>query len=93
MICNAELCPNCFSVNISVQTVVFRRQFKKNRQFQAKLSVFEICPQNLCFDDKRFVLDDGIHTRAYFFILGILTDSYKQKRFKKILTKRKDSHR
>ena len=36
MICNAELCPNYFSVNVSVLAVVFRRQFSKNRQFQAK---------------------------------------------------------
>ena len=29
MICNAELCPNYFSVNVSVLAVVFRGQFSK----------------------------------------------------------------
>ena len=29
MICNAKLCPNCFSVNFSVLAVVFRQQFSK----------------------------------------------------------------
>ena len=29
-----------------------------------KIGTYEII--SLCFDDKRFVLDDGIHTIAYF---------------------------
>ena len=33
MICNAELCPNYFSVNVFVLAVVFRRQFSKNDNF------------------------------------------------------------
>ena len=37
MICNAELYPNYFSVNVSVLAVVFRRQISENRQFCAKL--------------------------------------------------------
>ena len=37
MICNAELCPNYFSVNVSVLAVVFRQQILKNRQFCLKL--------------------------------------------------------
>ena len=45
MNCNAKLCPNSFSVNVSVLAFVFRRQISKNRQFQAKLSVFEICDE------------------------------------------------
>ena len=40
MICNAELCPNYFSVNVSVLAVVFRQQFSKNRQFWLTMSVF-----------------------------------------------------
>ena len=40
---NVKLCPNYFPVNISVLAVVFRRQFLKNQQFQAKLSLFLIC--------------------------------------------------
>ena len=40
MICNAELCPNYFSVNVSVLTVVFRRQILKNQQFCLKIVGF-----------------------------------------------------
>ena len=40
VICNAELCPNYFSVNVSVVAVVFHQQFSKNRQFCLKLLVF-----------------------------------------------------
>ena len=40
LISNAKLRPYYFSVNLSVLAVVFRRQISKNRQFQAKLSVF-----------------------------------------------------
>ena len=38
--CNAQLCPNYFSVNVSVLAVVFHRQLSRNRQFQAKLLGF-----------------------------------------------------
>ena len=38
--CNAKLCSNYFSANVSVLVVVFRRQFLKNRPFQAKLLGF-----------------------------------------------------
>ena len=41
VICNAELCPNYFSVNVFVLAVVFRRQFLKNRQIWLKLSAFQ----------------------------------------------------
>ena len=34
--CNAESCPNYFSVNISILAVVFHRQISKNRQFCLK---------------------------------------------------------
>ena len=50
----------------------------------------------LCFDDKRFDLDDGIHALAYFrkdLRKKILKDDHKKKRFKKILTKRRDSYK
>ena len=48
------------------------------------------------FDDKRFVLNNGIHTLAYFH--KDLKNRFTQmiinkKRFKKILIKRKDSHK
>ena len=76
-----------------------RIQAKKN-----KLGTYEIEKISLsCFDDKRFVLNDGIHTLAYFhkdLKKQILTDDHKEKeilrdkkRFKKIFIKRRDSHR
>ena len=40
-----------------------------------------------CFDDKRFVLNDGIHTLAYFYKdlkKYILIDDHKYERLKKI---------
>ena len=37
---NAELCPNYFSVKVSVLAVVFYQQFSKIQQLQAKLLVF-----------------------------------------------------
>ena len=45
----------------------------------------------LCSDDKRFVLDDGVHTLAYFhkdLKKLILTDDHKKE---EIFTKKKDS--
>ena len=47
-----------------------------------------------CFDDKKLVLDDGIHTRAYFYQgvkKQIHTDDHK-KRFSQIKTVQKNSH-
>ena len=42
MKCNAKLRSNYFPVKFSVLAVAFRRQVSKNRQYPAKLSVFEI---------------------------------------------------
>ena len=68
-----------------------------------KLGTYEIKKISLLyFDDKRFVLDDGIHTLAYFtkkLQKQILTDghekemqkdSHKKKRFLQMI---KDSHK
>ena len=44
--CNVKLCPYCFSVNVFVLAIVFRRQFLENRQLQAKLSFFLIYRRN-----------------------------------------------
>ena len=66
-----------------------RIQSKKN-----KLGTYEINKGTLsCFDDKRFVLNHGVHTLAYFhkdLRKQILTDDHKKE---KILAKRRDSHR
>ena len=62
---------------------VVRHKMKRIQSKKHKLGTYEINKISLsCFDDKRFILNDGIHTLAYFH-----KDCKKQK---KIL---KDSHR
>ena len=41
-------------------------QNEKNSRQKHKIGTYEIDKISICFDDKRFVLDDGIHTLAYF---------------------------
>ena len=40
MVCNAELCPNYFSVNVSELAVLFCQRISKNRQSCLKLLFF-----------------------------------------------------
>ena len=45
---------------------VFRHKMKRIQSKKHKLGTYEINKISLsCFDDKRFVLNDGIHTLAY----------------------------
>ena len=62
-----------------------RIQSKKHKTGTYEINIISLS----VFDDKRFVLNDGIHTLAYFhreLRKQILTDDRKKKRFKKILT-------
>ena len=62
---------------------VFRHKIKRVQSKKYKIRTYEVNKISLsCFDDKRLVLDDGIHTLAYFH-----KDCKKQK---DVL---KDSHR
>ena len=46
---------------------VIRQKMKRIQSKKRKLGTSEIYKISLsCFDDKRYVLDDGIHTLAYF---------------------------
>ena len=46
---------------------VVRHKMKRIQSKKHKIGTYEINKTSLsCFDDKRFVLDDGIHTLAYF---------------------------
>ena len=67
---------------------------KRNQSKKHKIGTYEINKISLsCFDDKRFVLDDGIHTLAYLhedLKKQILRDDHKEK---EILTDKKDSKR
>ena len=55
---------------------------KRIHSKKCKLGTCEINQISLsCFDDKRFILNDGIHTLAYFYRelkRQILTDNHKQ---------------
>ena len=46
---------------------VIRHKMKRIQGKKHKTGTYEINKTSLsCFDDKKFVLDDGIHTLAYF---------------------------
>ena len=56
---------------------VIRHKMRRNQRKIHKIGTYEVNKITLsCFDDKRFVLDDGIHTLAYF-----QKDYKKQKQF------------
>ena len=70
---------------------IIRHKMRRIQGKKHKMATYEINKISLsAFDDKRFVLDDGIHTLAYF---HKDTDSHKWQRFQKKITKRRDSHR
>ena len=60
---------------------------KRIQSKKHKIETYEINKISLlCFDDKRFVLDDGIHTLAYFhkdIRKQILTDDRKKEEIQK----------
>ena len=46
---------------------IIRHKMKRIEAKNHKIGTYEIGKISLsCFDDKRYVFDDGIHTRAYF---------------------------
>ena len=46
---------------------IIRHKLKRIKAKKHKIGTYEIDKISLsCFDDKRFVLDDGVHTLAYF---------------------------
>ena len=57
---------------------IIRHKMKRIHSKKHKIGTQKIEKILSCFDNKRFVLDDGIHTLAYF-----------HKHFKKLLTKNK----
>ena len=66
---------------------------KRIQNKKHKVGIYEINKISLsCFDDKRFVLDDGIHTLAYFhkdFRKQILIVDHKKRDSKRFPQKRK----
>ena len=69
---------------------IIRHKMRRIQSKKHKLGTYEINKISLsCFDDKRFVLNDGIYTLAYFhrkLKKQIRTDGHKQE---EILTNRK----
>ena len=55
MVCNAELCPNFFSVNVSVLAVVFRWQFLKTNNFSWNCRFFKNCRRNTTASTETFI--------------------------------------
>ena len=75
---------------------VLRHKMRRIQSKKHKLGTYEINKISLsCFDDKRFVLYDGVHTLAYFHkdLKNRFSQITIKKRLKKILTKKRDSHR
>ena len=68
---------------------VLRHKMKRIQSKKYEIGTYKINKISLsCFDDKRFVLDDGIHTLPYFYKNLKKRFSWmiiKKKRFKKIL--------
>ena len=53
--------------SIMLNKQITRHKMRKIQSKKRKIGTYEINKTSLsCFDDKRFVLDDGIHTLAYF---------------------------
>ena len=71
-------------------------EMKNIQSKKHKLGTYEINKiSSLCFDDERFVLNDRIHTLAYFHKDIDSKDSHNKKRstqIKKILITRGDAH-
>ena len=70
-----------------------RIQSKKHKLGTHKINKISL----LCFDDRRFVLDDGIHTLAYFH-KDVKKNGFSQiitneKRFSQIIRIQKDSYK
>ena len=53
--------------DVSINEKITRHKMKRIQSKKHKLGTYEIDKISLsCFDDKRYVLDDGIYTLAYF---------------------------
>ena len=64
---------------------IIRHKMKRIQSKKYKLGTYEIDKISLsCFDDKRYVLDDGIHTLAYFHKDSVTSQKIIQKDCKEI---------
>ena len=76
--------------------IIIRHNMRRIQGKKHKMGTYEISKISLSlFDDKRFILNDVIHTLAYFhkdLNKSILTNDHKLEGFKKILIKKRFSH-
>ena len=63
--------------NILSNKKILRHKMRRIQAKNHKLGTYKINKISLCFDDKRFVLKDGIHKLAYFHEDLKKTDSHK----------------
>ena len=54
-------------INVLFNKTIIRHKMKRIQSKMHKLGTYEIGKISVsCFDDKRYVLDDGIYTSSYF---------------------------
>ena len=54
-------------VNVLFNKKVIRHNMKRIQSKLHKIGTYDVCKISLsCFDDKRYVLNDGVNTLAYF---------------------------
>ena len=55
------------SVNVLFNKQVIRHSMKRIQSKLHRIGTYDVCKNSLsCFDDKRYILDDGVNTLAYF---------------------------
>ena len=61
-------------INVLFNKKIIRHKMKRIQSKKHKLETYEIDKISLsCFDDKRYVLDDGIYTVSYFHKSSVVT--------------------
>ena len=54
-------------VNVLSNKKVIKHNMKRNQSKLHRIGTYDICKISLsCFDNKRYILDDGVNTLAYF---------------------------
>ena len=54
-------------VNVLINKEIMRHKMKRIQSKMHKIGTYDVCKVSLsCFDDKRYILDDGINSLVYF---------------------------
>ena len=55
-------------VDVLFNKIVIRHNMKRIQSKLHRIGTYDVCKISLsCFDDKRYILDDGVNTLAYFY--------------------------